>query len=101
MARGVEFMPLLEIFKPSLRFLYNKVCIQITVFLLGSPDQCDSLIGQPLQLLIGKSLQRIRHGFQPFRHVRILEHGSHEVSFFFLCSHFKIVQAVARLRILY
>lgn len=48
MARGVEFVPLLEIFKPSLRFLYNKVCIQITVFLLGSPDQCDSLIGQPL-----------------------------------------------------
>ena len=81
--------------------LRREVGIEIAIFTLGRGNQLDNLIGGTFQLGIRLLAQRPCDGFQPFRHVAVLEHHAVKFSLLLPGGDAEILYRVARLSVVY
>ena len=73
MSGAVQFVAVMKILPAVLRLLDGEIGVQITVFLLGSADQCNDVVSTFFQCRVGAERQGVCHGFQPFCHVTVLK----------------------------
>ena len=95
MARRIQLMSFHQVGPAHFRLFDCKICIQISVRLLGTPDQIDRLIRQSLQALVSFIIQYKSHCFQPFRHICILEYSAVVLALTFSCGNSEVLNAMA------
>ncbi len=76
----IQLMTFLKILPAMLRFLDDKIRIQVPIRLLCFFDDLNHLVCPCLQRRIRLDCQRICHAFQPLRHITVLKHHSIELS---------------------
>ena len=97
MSGCVQFVALHQV-GPLLRGgIDGKIGVQVTVWLLGFPDQVNDLIRQRFQVLSSAACYSVGNGFQPFIKVCVLENNSFSLSLFFSCGNAEITDTIGRL----
>ena len=80
-----------------LRLLDREKCIQITVRLLCLCDNVNDVVRALFQRRIRLDHERVRHTFQPFCHIAVLEYHPVELTFHQSCRNAEIIQRMALL----
>ena len=97
MAGSIQLMSFRKIGPAQSRFLDCEICIQISVRLLGPPDQIYGLVCQFFQFFISLKIQYKADCLQPLCHVCILKNSPVILALFFSRGNPEIFNAVTRL----
>ena len=97
MSGCVQFVAFHQVGPLLRRSIDGKISVQVTIWLLGFPDQVNDFICQFFQILSPSSGYGVGNGFQPFVKVCVLKNNSFSLSLFLSCGNAEIADTIGRL----